>query len=143
MAEIDIQKKKGPSPWVWVAVAVGVLLLVGVIWAVTQNGDTRDRDAMPADTVRDTAPATWDTAPPAGDTVGYRASGRRYLGHRAGRGRPRSDQGWRGRRAPPAQLPAGAHRNVIGCRAVRRTIPGWSSGSARGFCIRTPHSSMW
>jgi hypothetical protein len=68
MAEIDIQEKKGPSPWVWVAVAVGVLLLVGVIWAVTQNGDTRDRDAMPADTVRDTAPATWDTAPPAGDT---------------------------------------------------------------------------
>ena len=67
MAEIDVQKKEGPSPWVWVAVAVGVLLLVGVIWALTQNGDTRDRGAMPADTVRDTAPATWDTAPPAGD----------------------------------------------------------------------------
>jgi hypothetical protein len=78
MAEIDIQKKSGPPAWIWIAVALGVLLLIGVIWAVTQNGDTRDREAMPADTVRDTAPATWDTdpaaddpwdtVPPAGDT---------------------------------------------------------------------------
>jgi len=74
MAEIDIQKKQGPSPWVWVAVAIGVLLLIGVIWALTQNGDTRDRGVMPADTLPatwDTAPAAgdpWDTVPPAGDT---------------------------------------------------------------------------
>ena len=67
MAEIDIQKKSGPPAWIWVAVALGVLLLIGVIWAVTQGNDTRDRGAMPADTVRDTAPATWDTAPATGD----------------------------------------------------------------------------
>jgi bacteriorhodopsin len=64
MAEIDIKKSKGPAPWVWVAVAVGVLLLVGVIWALTQNGDTRDRAVTSPDTVQDTLPASWDTVPP-------------------------------------------------------------------------------
>ncbi len=44
MAEIEIQKKEGPPAWIWVVGILALLVLVGVIWALTQGGDDRDRD---------------------------------------------------------------------------------------------------
>jgi len=43
MAEIDVQKKEGPPAWIWIVGILALLVLVGVIWALTQ-GDDRDRD---------------------------------------------------------------------------------------------------
>lgn len=44
MAEIEIQKKEGPPAWIWIVGILALLVLVGVIWALTQGGDDRDRD---------------------------------------------------------------------------------------------------
>jgi hypothetical protein len=51
MAQIDIQEKKGQPAWVWIALVVGLLVLGGVIWALTRNGDDRDDVRMEHDTV--------------------------------------------------------------------------------------------
>jgi hypothetical protein len=64
MAEIDIQEKRGQPAWVWILAALALLVLVGVIWALTRNGNDRD-DAM---MYQDTVPAAWDTVPAARDT---------------------------------------------------------------------------
>jgi hypothetical protein len=58
MAEIDIQEKQGQPMWLWILGIVALLVLVGVIWAVTRSGDDRDDARMFQDTV-----------PPAGDTL--------------------------------------------------------------------------
>jgi hypothetical protein len=63
MAEIDIQEKRGQPAWVWILAALALLVLVGVIWALTRNGD--DRDTM---MYQDTVPAARDTLPGARDT---------------------------------------------------------------------------
>jgi len=57
MAEIDIQEKQGGPIWPWILGILAVLVLVGVIWAVTRPGD--DRDDMR--THPDTVPTTRDT----------------------------------------------------------------------------------
>jgi hypothetical protein len=67
MAEIDIQEKRGQPAWVWILAALALLVLVGVIWALTRNGNDRD-DAM----YQDTVPAAWDTVPAARDTLPMR-----------------------------------------------------------------------
>jgi hypothetical protein len=53
MAEIDIQEKRGQPMWVWIVGILALVVLVGVIWALTTRGDDRDdammqRDTMPA-----------------------------------------------------------------------------------------------
>lgn len=58
MAEIDIQEKQGQPTWMWILGIIALLVLVGVIWAVTRSGDDRDDATMFQDTV-----------PPAGDTL--------------------------------------------------------------------------
>jgi hypothetical protein len=58
MAEIDIQEKRGQPTWVWILAVIALLVLVGVIWAVTRSGDDRDDATMLQDTI-----------PPAGDTL--------------------------------------------------------------------------
>lgn len=58
MAQIDIQEKQGQPMWVWIAAIVALLVVGGVIWALTRNGDDRDDARMYQDTVpgRDTVP---------------------------------------------------------------------------------------
>lgn len=68
MAEIDIQEKRGQPAWVWILAALALLVLVGVIWALTRNGDDRDDTMM----YQDTVPAAWDTVPAARDTLPMR-----------------------------------------------------------------------
>jgi hypothetical protein len=51
MAEIDIQEKRGQPMWVWILGILAVLVVAGVIWAVTRNGDGRDDARMERDTV--------------------------------------------------------------------------------------------
>jgi hypothetical protein len=57
VANIDLQRKEGPSPWVWIAAVVGLIVLAAVIWAVMSNRDDRDDVRMQ----RDTVPAARDT----------------------------------------------------------------------------------
>jgi hypothetical protein len=54
VAEIDIQEKRGQPMWAWILGILALLVLAGVIWAVTRNGDRVDDRAME----RDTVPAT-------------------------------------------------------------------------------------
>jgi hypothetical protein len=66
MAEIDIQKKKGQPAWVWILGVVALLVVVGVIWAVTRDNDTHDdpgvrQDTVPAQTTG--LPAGYDAPP--------------------------------------------------------------------------------
>ncbi len=55
MADLDIQKKEG-SMWPWILGILAVLVLAGVIWAVTRSDDRDD-----ARMHRDTVPAARDT----------------------------------------------------------------------------------
>jgi hypothetical protein len=54
VAEIDIQEKRGQPMWAWILGILALLVLAGVIWAVTRNGDRLDDRGME----RDTLPAT-------------------------------------------------------------------------------------
>ena len=57
MAEIDIQEKRGQPMWLWILAILALLVLVGVIWALT-SGDETDDPTM-----------YQDTLPPARDTL--------------------------------------------------------------------------
>jgi hypothetical protein len=54
VAEIDIQEKRGQPMWAWILGILALLVLAGVIWAVTRDDDRRDDTRME----RDTVPAT-------------------------------------------------------------------------------------
>jgi hypothetical protein len=66
MAEIDIQKKEGQPAWVWIAGVVALLVVIGVIWAVTRDDDTYDDPGVRQDTVPTETtglPAGYDAPP--------------------------------------------------------------------------------
>lgn len=69
MAEIDIQEKRGQPMWAWILGILALLVVAGVIWAVTRNGDRVDDRAMERDTVPATTPPPNSEADRAEDAV--------------------------------------------------------------------------
>lgn len=78
MAEIDIQKKEGPSAWTWVLGIIALLALAGVVWALMGTDDDRDDTMVGPDTltaVEDTVAGT-DRDPTDGAVAEYLEFGR-------------------------------------------------------------------
>ncbi|HSJ23578.1 MAG TPA: hypothetical protein VK929_02765 [Longimicrobiales bacterium] len=69
MADINLEKKSGPSPWVWVA---GLLVLALVVWGVVEymgdGGVMDEQDTAPA---AEQYPTEYETQPPVPRTEPY------------------------------------------------------------------------